>query len=99
MKPSILALSALAIGLSVAVPARAAGPSAAMPQPPVIAPQGEPSAAGWRVEAALQEPQAEEGDRRVDVFEPRPIPQERLNIRRVGPRFYPDPANALDLGR
>lgn len=98
MKPSILALSALAIGLSVAVPARAAGPSAAMPQP-VIVLQGEPSAAGWRVEAALQEPQTEEGDRAGDVFEPRPIPQERLNIRRVGPRFYPDPANALDLGR
>ncbi|MBR0554748.1 hypothetical protein J5J10_03570 [Ciceribacter sp. L1K23] len=30
---------------------------------------------------------------------PVPIPENRMNVRRVGPRFYPDPGGALDLRR
>ena len=97
MKTSVLALSALVIGFSIAGSAGAASPTADMPLK-VVGPEGE--SAGWRIEAALQqEPQTDQGERPIDVFKPRPIPKERLNIRRVGPSFFPDPANALDLGR
>lgn len=97
MKTSVLALSALVIGFSIVGSADAASPSGGAPQQAVL-PEAE--TAGWRVEAALQqEPQTDQGEPPIDVFEPRPIPKERLNIRRVGPSFFPDPANALDLGR
>lgn len=36
----------------------------------------------------------------IDIgVEPRPIPESRLNVRRVGPQFYPDPSRALDFRR
>lgn len=99
MKTSVLALSVLGIGLSVALSVKAAHQSISHPEVMVVL-QPEAQAAGWRVEAALhQEPQDVASNRPVDVFAPRPIPEDRLNIRRVGPRFFPDPAHALDLGR
>ena len=99
MKTSVLALSALVIGLSVALSVKAASQSSDRPEAAVVL-HPEAQAAGWRVEAALQqEPQDVVTNRPVDVFAPRPIPENRLNIRRVGPRFFPDPTHALDLGR
>lgn len=99
MKTSILAMSALIIGISVALSVKAANQSTDRVETAVVL-QPEAQAAGWRVEAVLhQEPQDVASHRPVDVFAPRPIPENRLNIRRVGPRFFPDPTLALDLGR
>lgn len=99
MKTSVLALSALVIGLSIAFSVKAAPQSNDRSAGAVIV-QSEAQAAGWTVEAVLHEEPLDAGNNRpVDVFAPRPIPEHRLNIRRVGPRFFPDPANALDLGR
>lgn len=99
MKTSVLALSAIVIGLSIALSVKAAPQSNGRSAATIIV-QPEAQAAGWTVEAVLhQEPQDVENKRPLDVFAPRPIPEHRLNIRRVGPRFFPDPANALDLGR
>lgn len=99
MKTSVLALSALVIGLSVALSVKAASQSTDRPEVAVVY-QPEAQAAGWRVEAALhEEPQNVASHRPGDMFAPRPIPEDRLNIRRVGPRFFPDPTLALDLGR
>jgi hypothetical protein len=99
MKTSVLALSALIIGISVALSVKAAHQTIDRPTAAIVV-QPEELAAGWRVEAALQqEPQTVENVRAGDAFAPRPIPADRLNIRRVGPSFFPDPTNALDLGR
>lgn len=99
MKTSVLALSALAIGLSVALSVKAANQSIDRREQAAIL-QPEAQDAGWRFEAAVhQEPQDVTSNRPVDLFAPRPIPEDRLNIRRVGPRFFPDPTLALDLGR
>lgn len=99
MKTSVLALSALVIGLSIAFSVKAAPQSNNRSAGAVVV-QPEAQVADLAVEAVLhQEPLNVGNDRPVDVFAPRPIPEHRLNIRRVGPRFFPDPANALDLGR
>lgn len=99
MKTSVLALSALVIGLSIALSVKAA-PQSNDRSAAAVAVEPEAEAAGLMVEAALHQESLDVGNNRpVDVFAPRPIPEDRLNIRRVGPRFFPDPANALDLGR
>ena len=99
MKTSVLALSALVIGLSIALSVKAAPQSNDRSAAAVVV-QPEAQVADLAVEAVLhQEPLDVGNNRPVDVFAPRPIPEHRLNIRRVGPRFFPDPANAPDLGR
>lgn len=99
MKTSVFALSAFVIGLSIALSVKAAPQSNDRSAGAVVV-QPEAQAAGLTVEAVLhQEPLDVGNNRPGDVFAPRPIPEHRLNIRRVGPRFFPDPTNALDLGR
>ncbi len=99
MKTSVFALSAFIIGLSIALSVKAAPQSNDRSAGAVVV-QPEAQAAGLTVEAVLHQELLDVGNNRpVDVFAPRPIPEHRLNIRRVGPRFFPDPANALDLGR
>lgn len=69
---------------------------------PASAQQQEQAQLSAELQPAAQISATASGARSSDTglsFEARPIPQERMNVRRVGPRFLPDPSNSLDFGQ
>lgn len=99
MNKPILAVNTVVIGLALALSAKAAHQMIDRPEQ-LIDQHSATESVEWMEAAAVeQDAQSDLEGVSKNVFDARPIPADRLNIRHVGPRFFPDPANALDLGR